>query len=512
MQNLNEYNDAIDTRSKLSQTFLDRMKMQFKDQAEYDAFLASYDRGRTYGLRYNPLKLDRKRFLEEMPFSLRKVPWAEEGFYYEADEQPGKSIFHEAGAFYIQEPSAMAVVSVLDPKPGERILDLCAAPGGKSTHIAGRMQGQGLLVSNEIVPPRAKTLSRNIERMGAVNCVVCREEPRQIAAFFPAFFDRVLVDAPCSGEGMFRKDDTAIAEWSPENVSMCAARQRDILEYAAWTVCPGGVLVYSTCTFSTEENEGVISSFTAAHPEFAVEGSGIASDIMNDSYNIVDSLSDDARNLNGMIRFWPHRTEGEGHFIARLRKADGESRTVYRTIAQESAMVDKKKKEKYHGRDRGNPCIKTGGKTVEKGKTAREVCENFLYEELNLLRKRADRLFEKSVLYNFGEALYLIPGEMIPLAGLQIERPGLQLGFCSKDRFIPSHALAMCLHPEDVRNHYELTYEQAKSYLRGETFAVDTALKGWHLLSVQGCSIGFGKAAGGQMKNHYPKGLRKSLA
>lgn len=377
----------------------------------------------------------------------------------------------------------MAVVSVLGPKPGERILDLCAAPGGKSTQIAGRMQGSGLLVSNEIVPSRAKILSQNVERMGIADCVVCREEPKRLAETFSFFFDRVLVDAPCSGEGMFRKDDTAIAEWSPENVSMCAARQRDILEYAAETVCPGGVLVYSTCTFSIEENENVISSFTAAHPEFVIEESEMASDIMNDSY-ILNELSDDAQKSEGMIRLWPHHVEGEGHFIARLRRTDGERRTFYRTVAQERAI----------------------------GTAAREVCESFLYEELGMSERGIDRLFKKRVLYNFGEALYLIPEEMIPLAGLQIERPGLQLGFCGKDRFKPSHALAMHLHPEEVQNHYELTLEQAKNYIRGETFAVDTALKGWHLLSVQGCSIGFGKAAGGQMKNHYPKGLRKSLA
>ena len=481
MQNLNGHNDIIDKKNKLPQEFLERMKVQFKDQVEYDAFLASYDRERTYGLRYNPLKLGREQFLEDMPFHLRMIPWAEEGFYYEPDDQPGKSIFHEAGAFYIQEPSAMAVVSVLEPKPGERILDLCAAPGGKSTHIAGRMQGQGLLVSNEIVPSRAKILSQNVERMGAANCVVCREEPGRLAETFPFFFDRVLVDAPCSGEGMFRKDDTAIAEWSPKNVSMCAARQHDILEYAAQMVRPGGVMVYSTCTFSMEENEDVISGFTAAHPEFVIEKPRTSSSVISNSYNMINRLSDDKQKSDGTVRLWPHHIEGEGHFIARLRRTDGENWTVYRTIAQ------------------------------EKGKTARKVCESFLHEELGLLEKGADRLFEKRVFCHFGEAFYLIPEEMIPLAGLQIERPGLQLGFCRKDRFEPSHALAMCLHSEDVRNHYELTDEQAKNYLRGETFVVDPALKGWHLLSVQGCSLGFGKAVGGQMKNHYPKGLRRSL-
>ena len=465
MGKMNEFNNI---KQKLPPVFLARMKEQFGDLNEYEAFLESYDRERTYGLRYNPLKTDRERFIKEMPFALRAIPWAEEGFYYEASEQPGRHALHEAGAFYIQEPRAMAVVSVLDPKPGERILDLCAAPGGKSTQIAGRMQGKGLLVSNEIVPSRAKILSQNTERLGGANCVVCKETPKRLLEAFPAFFDRVLVDAPCSGEGMFRKDEIAIAEWSPENVSMCAARQRDILEQAAGMVCPGGVLVYSTCTFSVEENEGVINSFIKAHPEFDIE-----------------------EGLNKTIRLWPHRIEGEGHFIARLRKAYGERRMVYRTIAKEIAAA-------------GN-----GSKGKEKGKTAYKMCKDFLSEEIVLTESAQERLFKERVLYHFGEALYLIPEEMIPLRGLQVARPGLQLGFCEKNRFKPAHALALYLHPEEVQKYYDLTHEQAKRYLNGETFNVGTELKGWHLLTVQGFSIGFGKAVGGQMKNHYPKGLRR---
>lgn len=459
-EDMNNHNTDDNTDKKLPPAFLERMREQLGDQ--YDEFLASYEKERAYGLRYNPLKTDREHFLKKMPFDLRDIPWAGEGFYFEPSDHPGRHALHEAGAFYIQEPSAMAVVSVLDPKPGERILDLCAAPGGKSTQIAGRMQGRGLFVSNEIVSSRAKILSQNIERMGVANCVVCREEPKRLAEVFPAFFDRVLVDAPCSGEGMFRKDDAAIAEWSPENVTMCAARQRDILEYAAGMVCPGGVLVYSTCTFSTEENEGVIGSFVEAHPEFYIE--------------------------DNMIRLWPHRVEGEGHFVAKLRKGDGERQAIYRTIAQEAAARNKGK---------------------EKGKLMQKMCEGFLYDELGMTGPGSERLFKERVLYNFGEALYLMPGDMIPLVGLQVERPGLQLGFCEKDRFKPSHALALYLHPEEVQKNYELTSEQTIRYLRGETFPVDTDLKGWYLLSVQGFSIGFGKAAGGQMKNHYPKGLRK---
>ena len=475
----------------LPAAFLDRMREQLADAEEYEAFLESCGKERTYGLRYNPLKIDKERFLKAVPFMLRKIPWAAEGFYYETSDQPGRHALHEAGAFYIQEPSAMAVVSVLDPQPGERILDLCAAPGGKSTQIAGRMRGAGLLVSNEIVPARAKILSQNIERLGVANCVVCREEPKRLAETFPSFFDRVLVDAPCSGEGMFRKDETAIAEWSPENVIRCAARQRDILEQAAGMVCPGGVMVYSTCTFSLQENEEVISGFLKTHTEFAAEDSGM------------ESLTGIMPGADKTVRLWPQRIEGEGHFIARLRRAGGEPREDYGTIAQEGTSAAKK------CRNKGKYKEKDINKKKENGLTAAELCNNFLYKELGLSAAGAEKLFKKRVLYNFGEAIYLIPEEMIPLEGIQVERPGLQLGFREKDRFKPSHALALCLHSEDVDKCYELTQEQTAGYLRGETFSIELGLKGWYLLSVQGCTIGFGKATGGQMKNHYPKGLRR---
>lgn len=477
-------------QQKLPAAFLDRMREQLAEPKEYEAFLKSYGKERTYGLRYNPLKTDRDGFLKAVPFVLREVPWAEEGFYYEAADQPGRHALHEAGAFYIQEPSAMAVAAVLDPQPGERILDLCAAPGGKSTQIAGRMRGEGLLVSNEIVPYRAKILSQNIERLGVSNCVVCREEPKRLAEAFPSFFDRVLVDAPCSGEGMFRKDETAIAEWSPENVIRCAARQRDILEQAAGMVCPGGVMVYSTCTFSVQENEDVIADFLEEHPEFTAENTG-----MENFGNIVPGS-------DKTVRLWPHCIEGEGHFIAKLCRAGKEPRRDYGSIVKEG--TDTKKR-----RDKGRHKEKDRNRKKENGLTAFESCKDFLYDDLGLTALGAEILFKERVFYNFGEAIYLIPEEMIPLEGLQTERPGLQLGFREKDRFKPSHALALALRPQYVSKHYDMTPEQTAGYLRGETFSIDAGLRGWYLLSAQGCTIGFGKAAGGQMKNHYPKGLRR---
>ena len=241
-------------RIELPQIFCERMERLLEE--EYSAFLSSYEKERYYGLRYNPLKDTAETFVERMPFDLDKVSWAAEGFYYQGSQQPGRHVLHEAGAYYIQEPSAMAVVELLDPRPEERILDLCAAPGGKSTQIAGRMDRRGLLVANEIVPERAKILSQNVERMGIPNCVVCSERPERLSSFFPAFFDRILVDAPCSGEGMFRKEEAARKEWSADHVQMCADRQLGVLEEAAKMLKPGGILVYSTFCPGGERRRG----------------------------------------------------------------------------------------------------------------------------------------------------------------------------------------------------------------------------------------------------------------
>lgn len=441
-------------RISLPTAFMERMQDMLQD--EYPDFLASYEKERVYGLRYNPLKAANKGkdfFLRQMPFELEPVPWTEEGFYYRKDAQPGKHAFHEAGVYYIQEPSAMAVAEALDPKPGERILDLCAAPGGKSTHIAGKMMGEGLLVSNEIIPGRAKILSQNIERMGIANAVVCNETPERLSEFLPEYFDKILVDAPCSGEGMFRKDETAINEWSPENVKMCADRQKIILGQAASMLRPGGILVYSTCTFSVEENEGVIGDFLKTHTEFSIENT---------------------------IRLWPHKINGEGHFIARLEKSGG--------LYQKKAMCRKKEQ--------------TEADSIR-------LCREFLTKELGLSMQFQGPFIENGVLLTFGDQIYLMPGQMISIKGLKVVRPGLHLGTIRKSRFEPSHALALHLSKDDVGQYYEMNEKETESYLHGDVFECDIKLKGWILLTTGGYSVGFGKAGNGQMKNHYPKGLRK---
>jgi NOL1/NOP2/sun family putative RNA methylase len=454
----------------LPEEFLMRMRQMLGE--EYPAFLESYDMPRAQALRVNPLKGTCEGFQKWAPFALEPVAWEPCGFYYEAQDTPGKHPCHEAGVYYIQEPSAMAPAAYLDAQPGEKILDLCAAPGGKSTQIAAAMRGQGLLVSNEIHPARAKILSENIERMGIRNCLVTNESPQALAGIFKSYFNRIMVDAPCSGEGMFRKNEEAAGEWSPENVLLCADRQLEILSCAASMLRPGGRIVYSTCTFAPEENEGVVSRFLRNYPEFSIcetkKYEGMAS-------GRAEWTEHPAEGLEHTIRLFPHKLRGEGHFLAVLQKAGSVP-------------------EDYSG-------FCANG--VEKGMQRRDAKEYFAFQEQFL---KVD--FDGNLL-RFGEQLYLAPPEMPALKQIRVLRPGLHLGTLKKNRFEPSHALALALKPQDVRYAWGLDSDgpQVRAYLNGLTLQADGE-KGWYLITVDGYSLGWGKLAGGVMKNHYPKGLR----
>ena len=450
----------------LPEAFINRMKEMLGD--EFEAFIATYEEHPRQALRLNDLKVgaDGKSIASAykedpsiLPFHLSKVEWAQNGYYYEAEDQPGKHPFHEAGLYYIQEPSAMAPAGELMVEPGDVVLDLCAAPGGKSTQLAAFLKGEGLLVSNEIHPARAKILSENMERMGVTNACVTNESADRLASVFPVFFDKILVDAPCSGEGMFRKNPEACAEWSPENVIMCAERQQEILDYAAGMLKPGGRMVYSTCTFSMEENEQGMEAFLQRHPEF-------------------HRIKQD--------RLMPHKVEGEGHFVAVLTK-EGELHHYEENASKKSSP--------------------TGAL-----KEAVTLWEEFAKETLT--KDMAETLKDgagKQYLA-FGENLYLTCASLPSLKGLKVVRPGLQLGSVKKGRFEPSHALALALHPGQVLNacNIPLSDRRGKAFINGETFPAEGE-KGWHLVCIDGYSIGWGKLAGGIMKNHYPKGLRKNL-
>lgn len=353
--------------------------------------------------------------------------------------------------------------------------------------------GKGLLVSNEIVSGRAKILSQNIERMGISNAVVCNETPERLAELFPAYFDKILVDAPCSGEGMFRKDETAVNEWSIENVQMCADRQKMILEHASSMLKPGGILVYSTCTFSVEENEGVICDFLKTHEEFSISRAR-QEDFFGDRdiERLKTWIENPVPDIEHTIRLWPHKIDGEGHFIARLKKA-GElyGNNVQEKSPEKRSKVDMRKKKEREGID------------------GIRLCQRFLTEELGLSIACQERLMGDGVFILFGEQIYLIPEQMISIKGIKIVRPGLHLGTVRRDRFEPSHALALYLSKDEVGQCYEMNEKETYSYLHGDVFPCGTGLKGWVLLTTEGYSIGFGKAGNGQMKNHYPKGLRK---
>ncbi|MCF2670546.1 RsmB/NOP family class I SAM-dependent RNA methyltransferase [Butyricicoccus pullicaecorum] len=432
---------------------------------EYPAFLRAMEGPRSYGLRRNPLKCTPDSADFTGLFGLTPVPWAVEGFYYDPDTRPGRHPYYEAGAYYIQEPSAMAVGALADPKPGERVLDLCAAPGGKTTHLAGRMAGKGILIANEIHPARAKILSQSVERAGIANCIVTNETPQRLAERFHGYFDCIVVDAPCSGEGMFRKEEIAVTEWTPDAPQKCAARQDEILDCAAGMLRPGGRLVYSTCTFAPEEDEGTVARLLARHPEFEV------CDVPGDpafAPGRPDWAGVDLPALMRTFRLFPHRLRGEGHFAAVLCKTDGTAETP----ALMPTLPDKKRPAEYLEFE------------------ARFLC----------------RMFGSLCLG--GDQLWALPEETPDLSGLRVLRTGLQLGTVKKGRFEPSHALALALHPDEAAQCCALTAAapEAERYLRGETLPCAGA--GWTLVTVDGFSLGWGKCSGGVLKNHYPKGLR----
>lgn len=440
---------------------------------DYEAFHRSYEENKYQALRLNPVKTTAKQLAAQVDWQLTPVSWCGTGFYYPEEAQPGKHPYHSAGVYYMQEPSAMAPAAYLNACPGERVLDLCAAPGGKSTQIAADMQGEGLLVCNEIHPARAKILSENVERLGIGHALVTNETPERLAERFPGFFHRIMVDAPCSGEGMFRKNPEAVQEWSGEHVQMCARRQDGILACAAQMLMPGGRIVYSTCTFAPEENEGTVSRFLAEHPDYEPEA---VPKYPGMEPGRPQWTPDPAEGIERAIRLFPHRLRGEGHFVAVLRKS-GSITLSNLTIRRSGGILAEREVPEY-GQFRHENLTEAGSKVT-------------------------------GDLVLFGEQLYRLPEEAPDMKGLKVLRPGLHLGTLKKGRFEPAHALALYLKAGEIRHRIDLSADDSRvaAYLRGETFPYEGE-KGWYLICVDGYSLGWGKLAGGVVKNHYPKGLR----
>lgn len=439
---------------------------------EAPAFLATFDQPSQSGFRVNPLKTTPE---ETLKTATGKIPYVASGYYGTVN---GKSLDHVTGTIYSQEPSAMYVGEVVDPQPGERVLDLCAAPGGKTTHLIAKMRDQGLLVANEIFRKRATVLAENLERWGTKSAVVTNESPADLEKQFPHFFDRILVDAPCSGEGMFRKEPAGIEYWNPDYPAECANRQRKILSSALKMLKPGGILVYSTCTFAPEEDEQNMAWLLKEYPTLKMTAIK--------KYPGMDDgrpeWADNNPELAKAVRLFPHHIQGEGHFIAKLQDTGS-----VQAAPSPSRHGKKKKRQKQNG-----------------GRLDRD--QQMLFTEFS---KWLLPNYQPQHLITFGEQLYDLPAGIESIDGLTVLRPGLHLGTFKKKRFEPALALALILTTDQTQRVIEISHDQWRQYVHGDVITVSADLpNGWYLLVCDNHPCGFGKLVGKTVKNFYPKGLR----
>jgi NOL1/NOP2/sun family putative RNA methylase len=477
--------------------FLERMRPLLGD--EYAAFSAALQEEPVSGLRVNTLKLPPEEFRLISPVTLGEgVPWCPSAFNIthtplperegQKGQEPGKHPYHLAGLYYLQDPSAMSAAALLDPQPGEHVLDLAAAPGGKTTQMAALMQGKGLLVANEIKDKRLGHLAVNVERWGAGNVVITNETPERLADHFGAYFDRVLVDAPCSGEGMFRKDMSARRDWSTEMVAGCAVRQKNILRLAAKLVRPGGYLLYSTCTFAPEEDEEVVARFLEMFPEYETIQVPLFPGFMpgRPDWTGLFTKNTKGKELKNAVRLFPHRIQGEGHFaclMKRSEEAPGKPSCKLRAQGWPDRMARPSPSQEQFWR----------------GFAGEVLIDNF----------KAERLWVR------GERLYLVPEGLPDLGNLRVPVPGVWLGTFKKERFEPAHPLALFLKPGQARDTLDLSTEEGerrsplRAYMRGESIPSEGA-PGWKLVTMDGWPLGWGKRVQGVLKNHYPRGWQVS--
>lgn len=456
---------------KLPEQFENKMKEILKD--EFPAYIACYDEPRYYGLRVNTNKISVEKFKEICPFEIKQIPWIENGFYYDGETVvPSKHPYYFAGLYYLQEPSAMTPANRLPVEPGDRVLDVCAAPGGKATELGAKLDGTGVLVCNDISNSRAKGLLKNIEVFGIGNVLVLSEEPGKLESYFPEYFDKILIDAPCSGEGMFRKDKKMVKAWEEHGPEFFANIQKSIILQAARMLKLGGMMLYSTCTFDGMENEGMIEHLINTYPEFEILDMTPYEGFCPGKPELTKSGKDEFAKT---VRIFPHRMQGEGHFLALLRK--GEVR---------------------QGKE-----IKTAKGGVKK-----------LPEDLAEFLKDISWKIDAARLDIHGERVYYMPDDIPDVKGIRFLRTGLLLGELKKNRFEPSQALAMCLKKEEYKKIIDFSVEddRIRRYLKGETLDVDDLVKnkdkGWYLVCVDGYPLGFGKLSNGTLKNKYLPGWR----
>ena len=459
---------------ELPVAFCDEMKRILGD--EYEDYLKSMEGTRKFGLRVNTAKISAQDFLKISPFELTPIPYVKNGFYYDGEkEQPAKHPYYFAGLYYLQDPSAMTPASRLPIEENDVVLDLCAAPGGKATELAAKLHGTGLLIANDISSKRAKALLKNIELFGVENSFIVTEYPTKLAEYFTGFFDKILIDAPCSGEGMFRKEPSMVKAWEQNGPEFYAALQEDILKQALPMLKPGGMLLYSTCTFSPLEDEGTVQKILSMNPDMEIlpmEGyKGFASG----KPELIGSTEESIRNC---VRIFPHRVDGEGHFLALFRKKE---------TADEPVVSCEQTRSGLRGEEK-------------------ELWEAF-GENLN-------RTFLPERMESKNGMVYYMPKELPKMRGLRFLRSGLFVGEMKKKRFEPSQSLAMALRAKDYKNCLRLSVndERVVRYLKGETLVLTdeeaAAKDGWQLVCVEDYPLGWGKKNKHNLKNKYHSGWR----
>lgn len=455
---------------KLSEEYLNRMRVLLGEE-EFSAYLKSFDEERLYGLRVNTAKVTPEAFPELVSWDLKPVPWIPNGFYYEGTERPAKDPYYYAGLYYLQEPSAMTPAMLLPVEPGDRVLDLCGAPGGKSTELGVKLAGKGVLISNDISNSRAKALLKNLELWGISNICVTSETPDKLADVFGPWFDKILIDAPCSGEGMFRKDDDMVKSYEERGPEYYSEIQKEITDQAVRMLAPGGLLLYSTCTFSRCEDEEIICHILENHQEMEL----IRLPLFEGASGGIG--------LDGCIRLFPHKIKGEGHFISLLRKNGG-------------------------GAERTAAGSRERSRTEPQGKKAPALPTEVM-DFLALM----NREFDGSRIMIKNDSVYYLPENFVPAKELRYLRTGLLLGELKNKRFEPGQALAMTLHAEEFRQTISWKKEDDRviRYLKGETISLtpeEGPVKGWCLVCVDGYPLGFAKGTGMALKNKYYPGWR----